>query len=456
MKTSPISRILCMLVVLALLFLCACPGTAPSYNGPPIVGTLAASAAYAAENVGVTLTATAEGVTGTWEFTAPAGVSCTRVSENSARITATQGGVYTVTAKNGNATATCTVSLYDSAGTYTADNSLIKYVGRTEASGTARIINIGTSGFEVAFYGTALKMNMLSANAPHIPVGDGDGACRYSVFVDGETDPGAQELVVKTATNGDYTIVSFDEPGYHRVKIQRQSEARYADNTLVNLQVEGGGLLPVPASTALRIEAFGDSITAGVGALRAPGVADGIVFGNDSGLHTYAGLAAAALGAEFSAMAVSGAGLCDTPMDNHNPDHFLKNFYNRVAFAKADVFPASDYVPDAVVINIGTNDLNKDAHYDKDEYKATYIQLVKDLPARYAGHDVTFFLCSGLMDTVLAPVIAEIVETLQSEGVYAVAVKFDKAANGHPNRVEHEAAAEKLAQAIRNVFGIAE
>jgi lysophospholipase L1-like esterase len=346
------------------------------------------------------------------------------------------------------------VNFYDPAGTYTADNDLIKYVGRTEASGTTRIINIGTSGFEVAFYGTTLKMNMNSVNSPYIPVGDGDGACRFSVFVDGETNPSAQTLVVKTATNGDYTIVSFSEPGYHRVRLQRQSEARYASTTLVNLQVVGGGLLPVPASKALKIEAFGDSITAGVGAMRAPGVADGLVFATDSGLHTYAGLAAASLGAEYSAMAVAGAGLCDTPMDSHNPNYFLKNFYNRVAFEKTTVFPAAEYTPDAVVINIGTNDLNSQARYEESEYKATYIQLVKNLAARYEGHDVTFFLCSGLMDNILEPVIEDIVDALEAEGISAVAVRFNKAANGHPNAVEHEAASAVLAAAIREAFGI--
>ncbi len=483
MKTNPISRILCMLVVLASLFLCACPATPPDGGGttttttpatitgggglPPATptATLTASAPYAAaEDEGITLTAACEGTVGNWQFTYPDGIIGIPKSANTAQIFAERAGIYTIKATNGEREATCTVNFYDPAGTYTADNTLIKYVGRTEASGTNRLMHMATAGFEVAFYGKTLKMSLLSSHIAAPKAWGEGGEVHYSVFVDGETDPSARVLYVAEELNGTpYTVVSFDEVGYHRVRLQRRSEIQFGYNTLVSLQVEDGGLLPVPAADAgrLKIEAYGDSITAGFGCLRNPGVTDNVDVKAASALHTYAALAAQSLGADYQAVAISGVGLRRSPLNNASDSYsyHLKNFYNKAYPASASLFPATDYVPDVIVINIGTNDISGVAAqvYDAGAFRDAYIGLVRGLVARYAGHEVSFFLCTGLMDTALAAPVGEAVATLTAEGVSVTQIAFNRTAEaGHPSSTEHQAAAATLATAIRNTLGITE
>ena len=105
-----------------------------------------------------------------------------------------------------------------------------------------------------------------------------------------------------------------------------------------------------------RIEVIGDSISVGYGV-------DGVnpctnTAAVEDNPKTYGALAADALSADYSVIAWSGKGLTRNIADDGSP--LMPEIYTRYGANDADnsyTFPAAS-APDAVVINLGTNDFN--------------------------------------------------------------------------------------------------
>ena len=151
------------------------------------------------------------------------------------------------------------------------------------------------------------------------------------------------------------------------VRILKDSQAMFDDPAHL-LQVAAlchapdGVFLPLP-EPELRLEFVGDSITSGEGAIGAVEEEDwvGAFF---SAENDYARLTADALGAEYRCISQSGWGvLCGWDND---PRHALPDYYTRVCGvaqgrrnAALGAQAENDFAawrPDAVVINLGTND----------------------------------------------------------------------------------------------------
>jgi len=455
----------CLLIAVLCLSLVACPaatpnppdagttattttgsgtsGNQPSNPQPEPVLTLSAGVEYA--TVGKMLVFTAAG-NGEGEYTFSLSdedmVSSKTQDGNALSVRLAEEGELTVTVAQGETQANCKVTVFPrNNNDISVTDENIYYHGRMEnpTEGGVEFRSIAV-GFEVRFWGTALKMKMSGAG------------CNYSVFLDGETDPEAKVINASSdAQSGVITLAEFDEPGVHRVKVLKRSQEDLGINTLRGLTVEGGGLLAPETDYTLKIEVYGDSITCGHGCMRAPGAADGCTIPYDNGLGTYAYLAAAELGAEYRAFAKSGLGLYTNP---YGDTKWLKDIYGNVSRNNDTPYAAENYIPDIVIINIGTNDCwagNGSAGnvpYNAEDYKAAYIQLVKDIAARYEGHEIRFFLCSGMMENVLAAPVAAVAEALTAEGYDVHTVLLNRSSGGHPIHAEHKTGADILVNAI--------
>ncbi len=150
-----------------------------------------------------------------------------------------------------------------------------------------------------------------------------------------------------------------------RVRILKDTQATPSDpkNLLQIVSVESDGtFLPVP-EPALKLEFIGDSITSGEGDIGAPSELDWIslFFSIEK---NYAYRAALDLGADFRIFSQSGWGVC-CGWDN-NPRCALPSYYDEVcgvvSGARNEALGAgaeNDFAawqPDAVFINLGTND----------------------------------------------------------------------------------------------------
>ena len=303
------------------------------------------------------------------------------------------------------------------------------------------------AGFEVKFYGKSVTLSM----------GNAGGESVFSVFLDGETDPEAYKINLTTdLQGGKIALASFDEPGIHTLRVQKVSEEQISRASFASLTIEKGGLLPYTPEYAFKMEVYGDSITAGYGNLRAESEQDEQK--RQNGLLTYAGITATALNAEYRTFCQSGIGLYTNP---YNVTRWLKDTYANVSPASDTKWDMTSYTPDLVVINMGSNDIgarngsNGNVPFVTEDFIDQYVTLVKNLHAVY-GDKTTFILCSGLMETVLAPSVKTVASQLRAAGIeaYEVVLPTRQGYGGHPCLAAHEEAAAVLIAKICDLFGM--
>ena len=348
-----------------------------------------------------------------------------------------------------------TASTPITASTYAYDSELISYLGRTAEEDNARMFRNTASGFEVTFYGKKLVAEMSNL---------GRDAAVMAVLLDGETDPTAINLdLTKDCKNGKLVIAEFDKAGMHTVRVQKVTEESISVASLRSLTVEDGGLLPTEKKNALRLVAYGDSITCGYGNMRLDASVDGLYSATQNGLMTYSALAAAMLGAEYEAFSRSGIGLYTNA---YNMSYNMLDVYDYVSPMSdgSKKWDMAENAPDIVVINLGTNDLvatedKADSvpdgmpFYSHDGIRAAYVEFVEKLNDAY-GKGVVYFLVGGMMTNSTDTAMQEAVAILQAEGINASTVVLPSRAGygGHPMLDVHEAAAKVLYDAIVEAY----
>ena len=230
-------------------------------------------------------------------------------------------------------------------------------------------------------------------------------------------------------------------------------------------------LRPLPERKK-KIEFIGDSITCGYGI---EGVWNVDVFNTpqENPYKNYALRTAKALEADYQLVSWSGIGLITDwiPPERDTPDEtvLIPQIYPYTAYTlskKLEIEPelwnASRFKPDLVVIHLGTND---DSYTrEKPEREQAFVQAYKKLydTVRKNYGDVQIVCCLGLMVRTLCPVIANMVQKLQQAGDPRVHyLKFDGqkpedgiASDWHPSETTHKKAAEKLTEFCRELLDI--
>ncbi|QRN94101.1 AbfB domain-containing protein [Archangium violaceum] len=229
----------------------------------------------------------------------------------------------------------------------------IVYVGRWDKS-VANAYKSYWSGayFRVNFTGTSVRLRLAAAAHLHFSI-------------DGRPDvdlPGATGTVNLTPT----PLAA----GVHTLRVAVHSE--FDVMQFQGLVLDAGATTQAPAARAHRIEFIGDSITAGCCAL------------SEWALSDYAWRVGEILNADHTQIAYSGICLqngvkCSSPNSLGMSQQYFK--LQTVDYPSSPAWDFSRYQPDAVVINLGTNDHNfgvSDA-----TFQATYTTFLQDLRARY-------------------------------------------------------------------------
>jgi lysophospholipase L1-like esterase len=302
------------------------------------------------------------------------------------------------------------------------------------------------SGFVTEFSGTGLTVRMNDTGQPDY----------YTVIIDGTL---ADPILTKAGSNP-YTLATGLTSGSHRVELYRRTEASFGPTVLLEVTVEGGQLSEAPKMPERMIEVVGDSITCGYGNL---GESSSCSFSSATEDHyqTYGVYLAKRFDAELSTVAWSGRGVVSNYNGEVSYDRMPKLYDRAVPGEKRSLWDFHTK-PQAVIINLGTNDYSTDHDPTDADFVSTYVGLLTNIRGHYPD---AYILCtvgpmlSGTDLTKARTTIAEAVAVRAASGdnnveAYDLLTSNDSpGCDYHPNPSTHQAIADELALKLEEHLG---
>jgi lysophospholipase L1-like esterase len=335
----------------------------------------------------------------------------------------------------------------------------VRYLGRVNPA-TKELSWPGT-GVTFGFTGTSATIHLTRVS----------GSTSVDLVIDG-----GAPIVISDFTGNAITTPAGLPQGNHTVVLRKRSEPQYGNIFLGNITTDGH-LTAAPAASKRQIDIIGDSITVGYGLDGTLPCVNTAELENNP--KTYGAVAANALGADYSVVAWSGKGLIRN-IATGSPDTspLVPQLYTRYGADDADnsyPFP-KEWSPDAVVINLGTNDFSYVAWGESGQYNAREpidpvayadgtVRFVEDIRKHYPR--AHFFIVTSPMLSDTWPTAADAQKTTQTNALKDAVARLGKRAHlvdwptqgsdvgcdYHPNAATNAAAGDILAKAISSALG---
>ncbi len=285
----------------------------------------------------------------------------------------------------------------------------------------------------------------------------------FDVYVDGALQAGGP--VVGNASQSTYPIATGLDPAVtHEVRLAKRTEASGNGRTqLLGVTFPSGGtLLPPPPAATRRLEVIGDSISCGYGVLGATATCTETPAVEDQA-DTYEALTGKALGAEVYVIASSGRGMYinnDGTTTGTLPDIYgLTVPYGTTATPSAWSF--ASWVPDAVVITLGTNDFAGSNGDPGAPFETAYLAFLKRVRQNYPSAVILLAnspMLSGAEYTAEATHLQAVITQMADAKVTYLPFATQLAANGagcdyHPSPATHQIMATALEAALSAALG---
>lgn len=264
-----------------------------------------------------------------------------------------------------------------------SDDPNIQYAGRFDFSNPKKVaFDWAGVSVKARFEGTSCSVRLA------------DHKNEYAVIID---DHAPRLLTTDTITTL-YTVASeLSDSLPHTVMIQKRTEPLVGKGEFMGFVLDKGRkLLPPDKRPDRRIEFIGNSITSGFGV---EGDSPDCHFSpqTENACMSYAGLTARSLNAEYFLISYSGRGVVrnygDSNKTSPNP---MPALYDRTCFFDSTLkWNFSRWIPQAVVINLGTNDFSTQPYPDSVVFQSAYTRLIDRVRSLYPG--VTIFCLSGPM-----------------------------------------------------------
>jgi lysophospholipase L1-like esterase len=335
--------------------------------------------------------------------------------------------------------------------------------GRFERNATAGTARADWTGATVAFTVTGTSSVALQII----------GSSQWAVVVDG-----VETGVVQSAPPQSQPVTlatGLSLTGSHTVSAIKMLEALCGPATISGVVMDAGGkLLPPPPPPARRLAFLGDSITCGYGALGVapcPGYSCGAPSNApknesnwESGYFSYSMVLGRRFKADTQTICVSGAGFAHQwNKPGVAPTHGgMTEKFGMVLGSGPDegsnlVDPAA-WVPDALVINIGTNDVGVPHSNTSSVWVQTYLTFLKHWRAVWP-HTHFFLGCFPMLQgDGMTPAIQLVADALADTKTTVLSfpklqTTYGKGCYGHPSVAGHAAMAEATGAVLGKALG---
>lgn len=350
-----------------------------------------------------------------------------------------------------------------SAKTYTGGDAPVKLIGRTHTENEILWLAHSASGIEFTFKGDFASVTLAGDGAAF---SNKDSQARFAVYINGERTMDEQiDSAEKT-----YDIYSGEEASEVTVKLLKLSESANSTFGIKSIDVNSVNEISPTAEKNMKIEFIGDSITCGYG------VDDEVKehhfsTSTEDATRAYAFKTAELLDADYSLVSYSGHGIISgySGDGKKQTSQLVPKLYEQFArsygssngyFSISDDWDFSRFVPDFVVINLGTND---ESYTKKDkekiaDYQTSYVEFIKMVRR---NNPEAYIICAlGVMGDGLYPAVENavsdyIVET-GDNNVSAFHLTPQNGSTGfaadwHPTEATHEIAAKELSEYIKTI-----
>lgn len=329
------------------------------------------------------------------------------------------------------------------------DKPEVEYIGRFDfEDDSGPRFGWSASTISANFWGTSVSVRLKSF-----------GRNYFVVLVDDEII--TPSLKLKEDTEETYSLIAGLEEEKHKITLFKRTEFNIGSVQFKGFDFKDGRLLPKDPNKKLRLEIIGDSISCGFGI---EGDNPDIEYDPkyDNSYYSYGSVAARELDAEHRIIACSGFGL----VRNYGGEmvNTMPKMYSHVIPNGTKEWDYSKWQPDAVVINLGTNDFSEGYLPTKELFVGTYIKFVSRMHKNYLKAKI---ICS------IGPVIEgreleitrryvkeEVVDALRKENndwIYFLEFNHQLDENGrgisnHPSLKTHFIDGKFLAKKIKEIL----
>ena len=334
-----------------------------------------------------------------------------------------------------------------STGIIDADDPNIQYVGRFNRSDQKKAV-FDWPGVYIcaAFDGTSCSIRL------------SDGENLYAVTIDSQSPQ-----MLETDSSTIYPVATDLLDTIHTILIGKRTEAFIGKGEFLGFILdENKGLISQSSTSARRIEFIGNSITCGYG-IEGENASSPFTPETENATLSYAALIGRALNADYSMIAYSGKGVVRNYGDaNKTSTDPMPSLYDRTCcFDQTTIWDFTSWIPQVVVINLGTNDFSTQPHPDKSVFQEAYTELIDRVQSQYS--EVTIFCISGpMIGEPCASYIEEVVDQYQQNNtnkeVYYIPISTgllsssDLGSDWHPNVSGQQKIADVILPIIKNTM----
>ncbi|MCX6180650.1 MAG: GDSL-type esterase/lipase family protein [Bacteroidetes bacterium] len=269
---------------------------------------------------------------------------------------------------------------------YPANHSSIQYEGRLDKSNSAQYY-FSWSGVSIS---TKFKGTEIKAVIKDFATGGATKTNYFNVLVDGVR---VNKLEVKKSDTL-YLLASKLSNTEHTIEITKRTEASVGKCSFKGFFTDGTLLSPDPLPS-VKMEIVGDSRSCGYGNEKSyvnPNDTPGFHSVNEDNYYAWGAMASRNLGVQYHCTAYSGKGMYRN--NNASTSGVLPDIYDRIHPDESNsAWNHAEYVPDIIVILLGTNDFasenawgtTHDKMLDSSAYVGKYIAFIQKLRDAYGS-----------------------------------------------------------------------